>query len=143
MRSLRRNIQLRDGVEVATLFTPHLFSFAKDLNLKLEADTANLMEVLETYADIYYLAALNAWVLDCRGSVEDFPHLRGDFHEYMAANPKEFAKDVDFAVTALTGKSVRELASEHEKSENSGTSEPSEGKKKVSRWIGRRSRRFS
>lgn len=143
MRSLRRNIQLKDGVEVATLFTPHLFSFAKDLDLKLEADSKSLFSVLETYADIYYLAALNAWVLDGHGTQEDFPYKRGDFHEYMAANPKVFAKDVDFAVLALTGKSAKELVSEQEKSENSPGSEAPEGKKKVSFWTMLRSRRSS
>lgn len=143
MQTLRRNIKLKEGEEVATLFTPHLFSFAPALGLKLEVDTSNLVEVLETYADVYYLAALNAWVLDNRGTVENFPHLRGDFHAYMASNPKAFAKDVEFAVVALTGKTPKELVAEQEKSENGGTPEPEEGKKKVFSWIGRRSRSSS
>lgn len=137
MRSLRRTIQLQDGVESQALFTPHLFSFAKELGLALEANTDNLLEVLETYADIYYLASLNAWVLDGKGTVEDFPYTRGNFHEYMTANPKAFAKDVDFAVQALTGKTAKELVADKEKNENSATSEAPAGKKKAFAWIGR------
>lgn len=143
MRSLRRTIQLKDGVESPTLFTPHLFSFTEELGLKLEADANNFMQVMETYADIYYLASINAWVLDGHGSVEDFPFKRGDYHEYMAANPKAFAKDVDFAVQALTGKTTKELVASKEKDENSPVSEAPAGKKKVFAWIGRRLRRSS
>lgn len=143
MRSLRRTIQLKDGVESQALFTPHLFGFAPELGLALEANTDNLLEVLETYADIYYLASINAWVLDGKGSVQDFPHSRGDFHEYMAANPRAFAKDVDFAVQALTGKTAKELVTEKEKGENSPTSEAPKGKKKAFAWIGRLLRRSS
>lgn len=143
MRNLRRKIQLKDGVEVDTLFTPHLFSFKDEFGLALEADTNNLVAVLESYADIYFLAAINAWVLDGKGQVEDFPYTRGDFHEYMAANPKPFVKDVDFAVQALTGKTAKELVAGQEKRENSGTSEVPESKKKAFRWIGRLLRRSS
>ena len=95
------------------------------------------------YMSIYYLASINAWVLDGKGSVQDFPHSRGDFHEYMAANPRAFAKDVDFAVQALTGKTAKELVTEKEKGENSPTSEAPKGKKKAFAWIGRLLRRSS
>ena len=143
MRSLRRTIQLKDGVESQALFTPHLFSFAPELGLALEADTSDLLQVLETYADIYYLASINAWVLDGKGTAQEFPHSRGDFHEYMTANPKAFARDVDFAVQALTGKTAKELVEEKEKSENSPVSEAPSGKKKAFAWIGRLLRRSS
>ena len=143
MRTLRRKIQLKDGVEVETLFTPHLFSYKDEKGLDLKADTSNLASILETYADIYYLAAINAWELDGKGTAADFPYTRGDFHEYSAARPKAFAHDVDFAVQALTGKTAKELVSQQEKSENSGTSEAPESKKKVFRWIGRLLKRSS
>ena len=137
MRTLRRTIELKDGVRADALFTPHLFSFKDEFGLALEADTENLMAVLEAYADIYFLASVNAWVLDGKGEAADFPYTRGDFHEYMAANPKAFAKDVDFAVQALTGKTAKELTNKEAKDENSGTSNAPESKKKVSGWIGR------
>lgn len=143
MQTLRRKIQLKDGVEVETLFTPHLFSYKDEKGLALETDTNNLNSVLETYADVYYLAAINAWELDEKGTVEDFPYTRGDFHEYASASPKAFAHDVDFAVRALTGKTAKELVAEREKVENSATSDAPAGKKKAFAWIGRLLRRSS
>ena len=141
MRSLRRQIELKEGVMVETLITPHLFSFKEEKGLSLEADAANIQTVLEAYADIYYLAAINAWVLDGKGTSEDFPYTRGDFHEYMMAAPKAFAKDVDFAVQALTGKTSKQLAEEKTAAEPKPDAEP--GKKKVLHWIGRLLRRSS
>ena len=126
---------------VETLITPHLFSFKEEKGLSLEADAANIQTVLEAYADIYYLAAINAWVLDGKGTSEDFPYTRGDFHEYMMATPKAFAKDVDFAVQALTGKTSKQLAEEKTAAEPKPDAEP--GKKKVLHWIGRLLRRSS
>lgn len=143
MRNLRRTINLKDGVEIQALFTPHLFSFKDEQGLSLEADTDNLVAVLEVYADIYYLAAINAWVLDGKGEADTFPYTRGDFHEYMAANPKPFARDVDFAVQALTGKTAKELVADKEKDENRAVSGPQESKKKATSWIGRLLRRSS
>jgi hypothetical protein len=142
MITLRREIQLKEGVKVETLFTPHLFSYKDVKGLALETGD-NPVQVMETYADLYYLAAINAWELDGKGTVEDFPFTRGDFHEYAAINPRVFGKDVDFAVMALTGKSAKELVIEKEKVENSATSEAPESKKKAFRWIGRLLKRSS
>ena len=137
MRTLRRKIQLKDGVEVDTLFTPHLFSYKDEKGLTLESETGNFNAVLEAYADIYYLAAINAWELDGKGTSDEFPHTRGDFHEYASANPREFAKDVDFAVQALTGKTAKQLVIEQTKEEQPEPQPEPTGKKKVFRWIGR------
>lgn len=142
MRTLRRKIQLKDGVEVDTLFTPHLFSYKDEKGLALETDTASFNSVLEAYADIYFLAAINAWELDGKGTADNFPHTRGDFHEYAAANPREFAKDVDFAVQALTGKTAKELVVEKQKEESAAAEQAAPaGKKKAFAWIGRLLRR--
>lgn len=138
MRSLRRDIEIKDGVRVATLFTPHLFSFREETGLTLEVDEGDTLQVMEAYADVCYLAALNAWVLDGKGDTASFPHTRGDFHEYMAANPRAFGKDVNFAVEALTGRSVRDLSAEAEKRDSGAVSGPENGKKKRWRLIGRR-----
>ncbi len=138
MRNLRRNIQLKDGVEVATLFTPHLFSFKEDRGLSLEVKDGNPLEIMEAYADVYFLAAINAWVLDGKGDADSFPYTRGDFHEYMMADPRAFGKDVDFAVEALTGKSVRDLSAEQVKVDSGAVSGAKEGKKKRWHLIGRR-----
>lgn len=142
MRTLRRKIQLKDGVEVDTLFTPHLFSYKDEKGLTLETDTSDFASVIEAYADIYYLAAINAWELDGKGAAEDFPHTRGDFHEYAAASPREFAKDVDFAVQALTGKTAKQLVADSAKPKpETEAPEQPESKKKASGWIGRILRR--
>ena len=143
MRSLRRKIQLKEGVEVQTLFTPHLFSFKDEFGFSLEVPADEPIRIMEAYADVYFLAAVNAWVLDGHGTQEDFPYTRGDFHEYMMANPRAFGKDVDFAVEALTGKRVKELTSEQEKAQESAGNGQETGKKKAFRWIGRRSSRSS
>ena len=142
MRSLRRKIQLKEGAEVQTLFTPHLFSFKDEFGLDLEVPADNPVRIMEAYADVYFLAAVNAWVLDGHGTSEDFPFTRGDFHEYMMANPRAFGKDVDFAVEALTGKRLKDLSAEQEKAPENAGNGP-ESKKKAFRWIGRRSRRSS
>ena len=128
MRTLRRKIQLKDGVEVDTLFTPHLFSYKDEKGLALETDTASFNSVLEAYADIYFLAAINAWELDGKGTADNFPHTRGDFHEYAAANPREFAKD------------AAEGGSQEEESAAAEQAAPA-GKKKAFAWIGRLLRR--
>lgn len=141
MRSLRRDIEIKDGVRVATLFTPHLFSFREETGLTLEVDENDTLGIMEAYADVFYLAALNAWVLDGRGDVSTFPHTRGDFHEYMAANPREFGKNVNFAVEALTGRKIGDLSAEAEKRDPGAGNGPGEGKKKHWRLIGRISRR--
>lgn len=142
MRTLRRTLQLKDGVEVDTLLTPHLFSYQQEKGIKLETD-GTTTTVMEVYADIYYLGALNAWELDGHGTAEDFSYTRGDFHEYAAADVKGFAKDIDFAILALTGKSAKELVDKEVKGENSPASEAPDGKKKASGWIGRRLKRSS
>ena len=142
MQQLRRTIQLKDGVGVEMLFTPHLFSYQAEKGLELKADVKDVMQVMEVYADIFYLASINAWELDGKGTVEDFPYTRGDFHEYMAACPKDFGKDVDFAVKALTGKTARQLVEAQKAEEEKKADEP-EGKKKVSGWITRLLRRSS
>ena len=143
MRTLRRKIQLKDGVEVETLFTPHLFSYKDEKSMPLEANADDTFSLFEAYADIYDLAALNAWELDGKGLVDEFPFTRGDFHEYAAANPKVFAHDIEFAAQALTGKTVKELVASKEKGENKAVSDAPEGKKKVFRWIGRLLKRSS
>ena len=155
MRSLRRTIEISDGVNVNLLFTPHLFtfegvqgaSFERDQNEDAD-DKKNSVAVFELYADIMFAAALNAWVLDGCGSVEDAPFKRGDFHAFMTADPKTFGKTLNFAVEALTGKSVQSMlkdAAEAKQSakESKPDDKPTEEvkKKPFFGWITRKSKR--
>lgn len=139
MKTLRRIFEIKDGVKVEVLFTPHLYSFKGTQGVDFVARDNSVMAMLETYADVIFCAALNAWVLDGHGTPEEFPHKRGDFHEWMAAEPEAFGKAVNFAVEALTGKTVKELTAESEKA----APEPENSKKKATGWIGRLLRRFS
>lgn len=136
MIPLRKSFELREGVRVDTLFTPHLYSFrgVSGVSFELRDDTS--IAVLELYADIIYCAALNAWVLDGHGPVEDFPHRRGDFHEWMTASPKEFSEVMSFAVEAFTGKPLKKFA----KSKESKIEEEEGGKKKRFSLFGKKSR---
>lgn len=142
MRSARYTIEFGDGVKVQMLFTPHLYSFRGTQGVTFEVeDKENTPEVIGVYADIMFCAALNAFVLDGRGDVEDFPHTRGDFHEFMVVSPESFGKALNFALEALTGKSVKDFAKDGEKSPadaNAGEGEEESKKKARLRWNGLR-----
>ena len=122
------------------LFTPRLSMYQETVTPlpELGAD-AGVLQVMERYADIMYFAALNAWELDGHGTVEDFPHTRGDFHGWMQADRKGFAEGVKFAVSALTGKTARQLLAEEEKRRESekeaAKNEQAEPVKKKRSWI--------
>lgn len=118
------------------LFTPHLYSYKERTGVTLEYSGKDNLALLGVYADLMYLAALNAWELDGHGTVETFPHTRGDFHEWSAADPTAFADTMEFTVEALTGKPLKVYAEEKEK-------EKEDGKKKRSGWITRWWRRSS
>lgn len=137
MKTLRRQISLRDGVEVQLLFTPHLYAYRGFSNVSLEFESGNNLEIMDTYKDIMFLAAVNAWELDGLGTKEDFPYKRGDFHEWAMLNPKEFGAAMAQAITGLTGKTIEELAKEHEKK----TGKAEAGKKKESATTGLPSKR--
>ena len=90
------------------------------------------------YADILYCAALNAWTLE-GNDVEDAPFKRADFHEFSAANPQAFGKAIDFALKALSGKSLKDFIGESKKAAENGNKAANEGeqlkKKSLFRWI--------
>ena len=116
MVPVRKTVEISEGVKVELLFTPRLSLYQETIAPLPPIDKeAGIIPVMERYADIMYFAALNAWELDGHGTAEDFPHKRGDFHGWMQADPKGFAEGVNFAVSALTGKSAKQLLIEEEK----------------------------
>ena len=116
MVPVRKTVEISEGVKVDLLFTPRLSMYQETVAPLAEpAGDSGIIEVMERYADIMYFAALNAWELDGHGTTADFPHSRGDFHGWMAADPKGFAEGVNFAVCALTGKTARQLMEEDAK----------------------------
>lgn len=120
MVPVRKTVEISEGVRVDLLFTPRLSLYQQSVAPLPELDgDATVIQVMERYADIMYFAALNAWELDGHGTVEDFPHTRGDFHGWMSADPKGFAAGVKFAVCALTGKTADQLTKDEAKSRNS------------------------
>lgn len=157
MRSLRRTIQISDGVNVNLLFTPHLFTFEGVQGASFERDhkddedaseAKRTAAIFELYADIMFAAALNAWVLDGCGSVEDAPFKRGDFHAFMTADPESFGKALNFALEALTDKSVQQLVKDaaqtketHKNATSEDQSAPERKKKAFFGWITRKSKR--
>ena len=117
MRQVRKHIEL-NGSGVELLFTPHLYSYKGLSGTTLECkDTSNTQAVLELYADIFFLAGVNAWELDGHGAPDTFPHTRGDFHAFMVQDTEAFTVLVSFAVNALTGKPLKDLAQKEEEAE--------------------------
>ena len=131
MRAVRTQIELRQGERVGLLFTPRLYMFKGEQGATLDNDTQDLMQVYALYADLMFCAALNLWTLEGK----DTPFRRADFHEFSSANPKAFGKALNFALEALTGKSMDMFIAESKKALETGrksAKEQEKGKKKDS-----------
>ena len=140
MVPVRTTVEIGEGVKVDLLFTPRISMYQESVAPLPElTKDAGIVPVMERYADIMYFAALNAWELDGHGTLADFPHKRGDFHGWMQADPKGFSEGVSFAVSALTGKTAKQLLIEEEKRRESAkeTAEnaSAEPVKKKKSWI--------
>lgn len=119
MRAVRTQIELRQGERVGLLFTPRLYMFKGEQGATLDNDTQDLMQVYALYADLMFCAALNLWTLEGKDK-EDAPFRRADFHEFSSANPKAFGKALNFALEALTGKSMDMFIAESKKALETG-----------------------
>ena len=135
MVPVRKAFEIAEGVRVDMLFTPRL-SMYQELAAPLPetGGRGDFLPVMERYADIMYFAALNAWELDGKGTAEEFPLTRGDFHGWMQADPKGFAEGVRFAVQALLGKTAAQLSKEEAKGPQNAEKGAEDVKKKRS-WI--------
>ena len=134
MRQVRTHVELRQGERVELLFTPRLYMFKGEQGATLDNDTQDLMQVYALYADLMFCAALNLWTLEGKDK-EDAPFRRADFHEFSSANPKAFGKALNFALEALTGKSMGAYITESKKALETGrksAKEQGKGKKKDS-----------
>lgn len=143
MIPVRRHVFVKEGAPaVDLLVTPHLYSYKDRYGITFDTEAVeNTQQALYAYADIFFLAAVNAWELDGKGTTEDFPYTRGDFHAWMVQDPKAFGDAVKFAIPALTGKTMPELLALQAKMQKDTEAEgdaADESKKKVPRsWIGR------
>ena len=134
MRQVRTHVELRQGERVELLFTPRLYMFKGEQGATLDNDTQDLMQVYALYADLMFCAALNLWTLEGKDKAEA-PFRRADFHEFSSANPKAFGKALNFALEALTGKSMGAYIAESKKALETGrksAKEQGKGKKKDS-----------
>jgi hypothetical protein len=141
MIPVRTSIELRQGVRVELLFTPRLYSFKGIQGVSFEGDTTDLPQVFSLYADILFCAALNAWTLE-GNEIEAAEFRRADFHEFSASNPQAFGKAIDFALKALSGKSLKDFIGKEKKADEIESKSPNGGgkvkKKSLLRWIMRR-----
>ena len=145
-------IRMKGGAQVELLATPSLFAIAKRKGMVIEANTQDGTDVLSAYTKLIYLAALNAWEVRRYDAPEkgECQLKLMDFVEWASGNADEFVKAVNFVLSALTGKELKDYATEGAKaSENAEapTKDVDEGadvkKKSTSKWITRLFRRSS
>lgn len=138
------NIELRRGVKVAMLFTPRLYLYKGREGVTFEFEKGNELSLHSFYCDIMYAAALNHWDLT-HPADDECDYTRIEFHQYAVSYPREFGKALIFALQALSGKSLKEIADEARKSQESqgNGQEPQEAeqgaeevkKKSLRAWI--------
>lgn len=144
-------IRMKGGAQVELLATPALFAIAKRKGMVIQANTADGEDVLSAYTKLIYLAALNAWEVRRYDAPEmgECKLKLMDFVEWASGNRVEFIETVNFVLAALTGKELKDYATEGAKaSETAGkTANEKDGeevkKKSSSTWITRLFRRSS
>lgn len=141
MVPVRGTFEIAEGVKVEMLVTPRISLYQKGLAPLSEEESGEVSEkvlLMERYADLMYMASLNAWELDGKGLAEDFPVKRGDFHGWMQTDPIGFAKAVRFLVCALLGKTAQELAEEQKMKKDPAKGEQGQETVKKKRcWLSR------
>jgi hypothetical protein len=144
-------ITLKGGEQVELLATPALFAIAKRRGWTIEADADNAAEVFSAYTKLIYLAALNAWEVRRYDSPEmgECSYRLMDFVEWASSDTDAFVKAVNFVLSALTGKELKDYATEGAKPSQTAEKTANESddedvkKKSKSRWITRLFRRSS
>ncbi len=143
MVQVLHTIKMKGGV-VELLATPALFAIARRRGMTIEADSDNVAEVFSAYTRLLYLAALNAW--DVRRydnpSMGECPYTLMDFVEWSSNDREGFVEAISFALAALTGKELKDYATEQAKGSENGKETPKTGdaevkKKSASGWITR------
>ena len=143
-------ITLKGGEQVELLATPALFAIAKRRGWTIEADADNAAEVFSAYTKLIYLAALNAWEVRRYDSPEmgECSYKLMDFVEWASNDAEGFVNAINFVLSALTHKELKDYATEGAKaSENAEETASSQDdgecvkKKSTSGWIMRLLRR--
>lgn len=145
-------ITLKGGEQVELLATPALFAIAQRRGWTIEADASNASEVFSAYTKLIYLAALNAWEVRRYDAPQmgDCNYKLMDFVEWASNDTDAFVKAVNFVLSALTGKELKDYTAEAakpsvntEKTANETEADETVKKKSASRWITRLFRRSS
>jgi hypothetical protein len=150
MVQVLHTIRMKGGV-VELLATPALFGIAQRKGMTIEADSENASEVYSAYTKLIYLAALNAWEVRRydNPSMGECQYKLMDFVEWASGNADEFVKAINFVLSALTGKELKDYATEGAKPSETVEKPAKETdgeevkKKSSSTWITRLFRRSS
>ena len=152
MRQILHTITMKGGAHVELLATPALFGIAKRRGMTIEADADNAAEVFSAYTKMIYLAALNAWEVRRFDNPDmgECGYRLMDFVEWASYDAEAFGKAIEFVLYALTGKELKDYATEGakasenaEKTPNPQGEDESVKKKSASGWIMRLLRRSS
>ena len=148
MVQVLHTIKMKGGAHVELLATPALFGIAKRRGMTIEADADNAAEVFSAYTKMIYLAALNAWEVRRFDNPDmgECGYRLMDFVEWASYDAEAFAKAIEFVLYALTGKELKDYATEQAKGSETEKETANEGgeevkKKSASTWITRLLRR--
>lgn len=137
-------IKMKGGAQVELLATPALFDIAKKKGMSIEADADNVTEVYSAYTKLVYLAALNAWEVRRYDAPDmgECPYKLMDFVEWASNEAESFVKAINFILSALTRKELKDYATEQAKGSETGgkpqnTKDEEVKKKSTSGWITR------
>jgi len=149
MVQVLHTIKMKGGV-VELLATPALFGIAQRKGMTIEADSDNASEIYSAYTKLIYLAALNAWEVRRYDSPEmgECEYKLMDFVEWASNDAEGFVNAINFVLSALTHKELKDYATEGAKASENAEETPNpqgEGesvkKKSTSGWIMRLLRR--
>lgn len=141
MMQVLHTIKMKGGEQVELLATPALFGIAKKRGMTIEAEADNLPEVMLAYTKLIYLSALNAWEVRRfdNPSMGECDLQLMDFVQWAHTNKDAFTKAINFVLSALTNKELKDYANEGEKVAETG--ENALKKKSMCGWITRLFRR--
>ena len=132
------------------LATPALFGIAKRKGMTIEADSENVSEIYSAYTKLIYLAALNAWEVRRYDNPQmgECQYKLMDFVEWASNDAEGFVNAINFVLSALTHKELKDYATEGAKpsenaKESANTTDDGDSvkKKSASGWIMRLLRR--
>lgn len=142
-------IKMKGGV-VELLATPALFGIAQRKGMTIEADSDNASEIYSAYTKLIYLAALNAWEVRRYDtpSMGECKYQLMDFVEWASNDAEGFVNAINFVLSALTHKELKDYATEGakplENAKETTSTKDEDGsvkKKSASGWIMRLLRR--